>query len=449
MQAHILRVRSQDILAARPRGHALGLLVGDLLVTMHVARERQLPLLLLEREETRDSPLLRLECAGIVAVNGAVRGAAMRRWRTAVVRDAAVDAAADAAVNAWNAAVNWARRRCQAMVIFHSSPHPLSIASIITRRRQRHPPQGRVPSPRNLVKLKGGEVMQRLEAAKWHRSPRSVYESHDLRKYAAQAPLGARLSAGDEEEARRAAAAAGVPDDRMLIAMHVRGSAAGGAADRGKDAIRNADVASYIPAVNALVARGFTVVRIGDSSMPPLQVPGVIDLASQPRNPLLHFWCVSRSRFFLAGDSGPYLLSWLFGTPCLAVNIVNVLGVYPLRAHDRYIVKRVRERSTGRTLPFEEMLDEKFVYGFRLRLLKEASIELIDNTADEIRDAAVEMADALETPAPPTPRQLRFRALVSQARAGSISQSKLFEKVGRSDSYLGDGWVSDSFVARE
>src|ERR1041384_451081 len=133
MQAHILRVRSHDILAARPRGHALGLLVGDLLRAMHVARARQLPLMLLDREETRHSPLLRLECADIVAVNGAVRGAAMRRWHMALVRDAAVDGA----VNAWNAVVEWTQRRWQSIIVYHTSQRRLSLAAIITRRRLR------------------------------------------------------------------------------------------------------------------------------------------------------------------------------------------------------------------------------------------------------------------------------------------------------------------------
>jgi len=448
MEAHLLRVRRAKVLASRPRGHALGLLLGDLIVTLHIAQARSLPVLLIERSETRSSPLLRLQCEGIQRIVPGEARTARYMWAAAVFGDGVRHGIA----GLWNATIEWAQRRVQALVVYFSSGRPLSLVSIWMRWRSRT--TGAVPAraSRDRIRITGAEVMRRLALLKRTRSAAgAVYESHDVRRYAALTPLTVRFSAADENEARRAAGAAGIPHDRPLATLHVRGGAGlHGASGRGKDVIRNADITTYAPAVQALVDRGFTVVRIGDPSMPPVTMPGVIDLATcAERSSLLDFWCVSRSVFFLACDSGPYLLSWLFNVPCLAVNVVNALGVYPLRPRDRYLIKRVRERATGRMVPFDEMLEEEFIYSFRRRLLKEESIELIDNSAEEIAAAAHEMADVVVSNPLPTERQLWFRSLVARARAGTVSRSKLFEKLGRDDTYLGDGWIVDAFVARQ
>ena len=494
MEAKILLVGGEHVLVARPRGHALGLLIADISVAAYVARETQHPLLLLGRPETAGSPLLRLRYEGLTVIDpsGATARRSVRRLRRQALVTAALNAPLAAAQSVVavtteflcsqhpmspatlvgnlnearrqadvriNAAVAALQRSCKGVSMFaarwtgktrQDARHWEMVAVDLLGRWKRTKRKNFAIKDR--VRAAAESIDTKLESARRVRSVEAaVHEGHDVRRYAARAPLRSAFAQEDDRAARAAAARAGVPLDRPIVTVHVREGdykAVAGVEDRGKDSVRNARIQSYGRAVDALVRRGFCVVRIGDPSMPPFTREGVIDLAVDPgRSSLLDFWCVARSHVFIAGDSGPYLLSWLFDVPCLTVNIVNLLGVYPLRARDRYIVKRVREVATGRLLTLEEMLNEDFIYNQRKTMFKDQSIELVDNTVEEIEAAVLEMVDSLENPRPPTPAQLRFRQLIASVREGGVSRVKLAEKVGRNETYLGDGWVIDRFAA--
>jgi putative glycosyltransferase (TIGR04372 family) len=500
MDARLINLEGQEVLVAQPRGHALGLLLGDLIVAVHVTREIGRSLLLLDRPETSSSPLLRLRYEGVDLLE--VSSERSRQADRLLHRRSPSEWMADVTRPLRLVSLLAVQRVVASLSDFHRSAHPLSAAmlnkrlqkmlrlvtdlfnkgiSILQYRGQsvlrgiakltgKSPKEARAwerswknrlqrykrgkwefVSVKGVIRSSGESIASRLEEVRMGRSAEgAVHEGHDLRFYAAMRPLRGRLAPSDDATAREAAERAGLDLNRPLVTLHVRESRAVGGDDteaRGKDIIRNARIESYGQAIGALVRRGAQVVRIGDGSMPQIRQEGVIDLATYPNHTaLLDFWCVANSQFFVASDSGPYLLSWLFDVPCLSVNIVNILGVYPLRACDRYIIKRVRHIATGRALSLSEMLSEDFVYGFRRRLLKVKDIELIDNTSDEITAAVEEMSDALEYPQQPTSGQKRFRDLVFGARAGAISRSKLRGKVGREATYLGDGWVADSFV---
>jgi putative glycosyltransferase (TIGR04372 family) len=503
MEARVLNLDDRDVLVARPRDHALGLLLGDLLVATHVARATHRRLLLLDRSGTAMSSLLRLQHEGVelVPVTSATARVAERllghrslskRWRAATRRLRFVNAICLTRIVAWTSdfhrsdrllsvsslhrrwvlgmrALNDRVRLLAEYLPQYCDPVAQGIARVLgrdarTARKWEKSWRYRLQGYRRLNKQKGrsvkdeigrwsDDIRKRLKQVRMERSTEgSVYDGHDLRRYAALHPLRGRFSPEDDAEARLAAERVGIPLDRPLVTLHVREGkslALAGVEERGKDYIRNAEIAMYGAAIDTLCRRGYCVVRIGDPSMPPVPRQGLIDLATHPEhNALLDFWCVARSRFFVASDSGPYLLSWLFNVPCLAVNIVNLLGVYPLRACDRYLVKRVRLTGSEDSLSLQEMLTEDFLYGFRRRLLKKRDIELIDNTDEDIRVAVEEMDDALEYPVRATPLQQQFRELVATAHAGVLSRAKLRGKVGRETTYLGDGLVSDSFVRR-
>lgn len=498
MEARVVRLGARRVLVCRPRGQALGLLVGDVIVALHVARADGLPLLLLARRDA-GSPLLRVRCEGVERIEPRDGVGLLVRavWPAVGLRDRVTGLTGDAR----NAALSMAQRALTAAVEFHGSAHPLSLVSVwstvarwharargrasaavarvqkafgraavrlggggredgkdVALRRagtmegwQRTRP-AKAPSVRDRIKVARDGVVGALERRKGGRWDGLVHRGHDVRRYAAREPLRIRLAQDDERRAGQLATSAGLEMDRPLVTLHVREGAhraAMGVEDRNRDTIRNARISTYFPAIDELVRRGFMVVRIGDPSMARIERPGVVDLATRPDHaPLLDFWCVSRSRFFIASDSGPYLLSWLFDVPCLAVNVVNFVGIYPLRTRDLYIIKRARERGSGRFLSLSEMLSEKFVYGFRRRLAKDPSLELVDNTEEEILAATVEMVESLDCERSDTPSQARYRELVRAVRSGPMTRDKLRDKTGLDESYLGDGRMADSFAAR-
>ena len=210
------------------------------------------------------------------------------------------------------------------------------------------------------------------------------------------APLTLRLRLPAAQLARvaRAAAALGVPDDAPIVTVHVREAGfrtASQLRQRDWDDIRNAHIESFQLAFEALVERGYTVVRLGDRTMTPVSMRGVIDLATVPeRNPWLDVWFTMRSRFLVGCDSGPSWLAVLLDVPVLTVNAVHFRDM--ARATDRMICKLARDRRTGQVLTVEEMLTGKFLEaGF-----KSDAYECVDNSPKDIRRAVIDMIDVVD-----------------------------------------------------
>src|SRR4029079_937980 len=108
-------------------------------------------------------------------------------------------------------------------------------------------------------------------------------------------------------------------------------------------------------AIRYLTAAGYTVVRIGDPSMTPVSLPSVVDIATFPgHDPALDYYCVSRSDFFIACDSGPIMLSWMMGTPMLVLNAIHAVPAWPINKRDLVVPKYVRAIVTGRFLTLRQ-----------------------------------------------------------------------------------------------
>ena len=196
-----------------------------------------------------------------------------------------------------------------------------------------------------------------------------------------------------EREVAAEAARLGIDPNRPIVTVHVRelGFRAGaGLTQRSWDLVRNGKVATYRDAFAALVERGFTVVRLGDSTMTPIECPGVIDFTrlSGPKA-WLEVWCTMRSTFFIGCDSGPAWLAYLLHIPQLTVNAVHFRDL--TRPTDRIICKLAKETATGRVLPISEMLTEDFLRnGF-----KSGRYEYLDNEPYDIQRAVLDMLNVV------------------------------------------------------
>lgn len=506
MDARFVRWRRR-VLVSRPRHQALGLLVADVLVSLYVARSSGTPLLVLKGSDEEDSPLLRLRCDEVAWVNpNTWKGRAIARtfvvllwagrvgYAVANPRNPAITGIqavfwllhrpvyllAHAVVESrrvgrevWNesiravqrwsdrvalAAGRWVGARQQTGRLRTVAPgKELAGRWRVSIARLDGLLVGKRPKPpiniRDRVALAGRAFDTWLEGCRVALPGRpQVHVGYDIRELSYSQPLHVRLAPEDERAAARVAADLGIPADGRLVVLHVRESstkAAAGVDDRSKDTARNARIETFFPAIDEIVAHGCTVVRIGDPSMTPIERPGVVDLATDPRRTqAVELWCLARCHFFVAADSGPYLLSWLLDVPCLSVNITNTLGVFPLRAHDRYLIKRVRDATTGQMVPLAEMLQENFLYSMRRRMFKLDEIEYVDNTPEEILAGVREMFDAVEGRAPAeTDVQRRYAALIAEARQGALSRAKTQEKTGSAEVFLGAGRVVDAFAA--
>jgi putative glycosyltransferase (TIGR04372 family) len=252
-----------------------------------------------------------------------------------------------------------------------------------------------------------------LAAKRWQRT----FKQHASAKLRAaeregrELPLRLSLPPEGEREAVARAAELGIPPAARLVTVHVRESgyrSAAGLRQRPLDLLRNAHVADYFDAFAALAARGYTVVRLGDTTMTPVARAGVVDLATSAlRTEWLETWCIRHSEFLIGCDSGPSWLAFLLGVPVLTVNAIHFRDI--TRPRDRFICKRARERDTGRTLAIAEMLTEAYLRDG----LDAARYEHLDNTPADIAEAVLDMIEVVRGAEELSPVQRRFNQRLS------------------------------------
>jgi putative glycosyltransferase (TIGR04372 family) len=235
-----------------------------------------------------------------------------------------------------------------------------------------------------------------------------------------------RLTPADAAAGRDALRRFGVPDGAWFVSLHVRSPGFHREGTLTHSVHRNADVGAYLPAVREVVRRGGWVVRLGDPSMPPLPpLPGVVDYAHSPaKSAQLDVFFCAACRFFVGVASGLCHVPTTFGVPCLLTNwISNALPVYS--RSDLFIPKRVWSEAAGRVLTFAEWLApahrNRYVLG---SAMAEGGLRAVDNTADELLEAVIEMFD--RPPAGPDDDR-RQAAFTTLARSHGLSG---FPRVG-------------------
>ena len=204
-----------------------------------------------------------------------------------------------------------------------------------------------------------------------------------------------RLSERHREEGWRTLGRLGVPEGAWFVCLHVRESGYHGedaAADH--NALRNADIATYLPAIEEITGRGGWVLRIGDASMAPLPpMNRVIDYAlSDARSEWMDLFCFSQCRFFAGSMSGPISVAFVFGVPGVGINLFP-LGYYQYSTSDLFIHKLLRRRGDGRFLGIGEALKPPLPNLHWPEYYERNGLEVVDNTPDQIAAVIVEMLD--------------------------------------------------------
>jgi len=310
----------------------------------------------------------------------------------------------------------------------------------LSRHERQHP---------RLPKSVRSEIRARAREMKMHGAKRSSMPAgagYNRRQLLAT-PVHTFLRTDAAAHAAELAAAAGIKPDAKIACVHVRerGFKIGAEMqDKGvgawDDSVRNARIETHFAAMDLLVERGYTVVRIGDPSMTPVDRPGVIDLATSPkRHPLLDLHCLVNGRLLLCGESGPYSVSFLTNTPLLAVNCTDPVGAFPVRSDGIYLLKTVVARATGTVLTGSALVTPERLQGLR----NTTTYEFVENTANQIRDAVEEMLDLLDNRTPESLAQAWYRELATAAGVAAQDMNYV-HKHGPDRGYLGTGRLARS-----
>ena len=275
---------------------------------------------------------------------------------------------------------------------------------------------------------------------RWHRP--AYYERRLLRE-----PVSVRLNTAASERAAAQAREHGIASDARLVCIHARESGYKQGREihdtkpqRGKDdRARNARIESYFEAVDYLVGRGYTVVRLGDPTMTAIHRPGVVDLATSPRRTnLLEVYCLLRSAFIIAGESAYVNVICLTNTPILLANATEPISAYPVRAPGLFLPKVVVDKRDGRRLTSLDLLTSDYQRYFR----DSKKYLYIDNSPAEIRDATREMLEWLEGRWVESPAQRQYHEAIMAEAARLRRRFTYARKWGLHEGFLGDGRIA-------
>jgi putative glycosyltransferase (TIGR04372 family) len=212
--------------------------------------------------------------------------------------------------------------------------------------------------------------------------------------------------------------------DKPIVVLHARADNYHGLE---KQAFRNTDIDTYIPAIQYLLNAGYQVVRIGDRGMPRLRImrkgyfelPFAVDYEYE-----LDPFFISRAVFMIGCQSGPCAYARALGTPLLSVNAVLHFTLLPgsmeMGCFKHYVQVDGKEQ---RPMSLEAALAAG-VYHFDTTIqFKRAGIQVRPAMAEEIVGAVADMVAWIKQPdLAETPLQLRFKAAV-EATAEHLARS--------------------------
>ncbi|MBT4220022.1 MAG: TIGR04372 family glycosyltransferase, partial [Rhodospirillaceae bacterium] len=198
---------------------------------------------------------------------------------------------------------------------------------------------------------------------------------------------------------RKRLAEAGVAEDAWFACLHVRET---GYFDEetswSRNRYRNGRIEDYIPAIEAITAAGGWVIRIGDASMTPLPpMERVIDYANSDdlKSDWMDIFLIGGGRFLFGSASGPQGVAPAFGVPVLGTNYFP-MGTVPPSRHDMAIHKLLRSKQNGRIIDIASTVHAPRLLTMEPLYFENEGLEVVDNTADEIREAVIEMLARLD-----------------------------------------------------
>lgn len=240
----------------------------------------------------------------------------------------------------------------------------------------------------------GDEVSEHISALKLLSGFVDLYTAWNLAEKtwnSRQLPPLLKITERDNDHGLKILDEWNIPSNAWFVALHVREGDA-----RVTRSGSNADIKSYIPAINAIAQRGGYVIRMGHRGMTPLaSVNNFIDYAnSEFKSEQMDVFLWATCRFFVGSSSGPLSVPPTFGRPVLYTNC-PCIGINPFLKNSIMIPKLYFSHSYNRYLSFREMLESKSGWTVS-SLLNDIDCTMVDNSPEDISDAVIEMLELKE-----------------------------------------------------
>ncbi len=189
----------------------------------------------------------------------------------------------------------------------------------------------------------------------------------------------------------------GVPEGVPFVCLNVRDSAYFGF-DLGYHSYRDSDIQNYILVAEGLANRGYYVIRMGAKVQEAMKSnhPWVIDYAANgKRSDFMDIYLGAKCHFAISTGTGWDAVPTIFHRPVCYVNFAPIGYIPTWHNQLLSICKHHFSSSKGREMSLSEIFTEGVGFCLQTSTYESKGVQLIDNTPEEIRDVAFEMADRL------------------------------------------------------
>jgi putative glycosyltransferase (TIGR04372 family) len=211
------------------------------------------------------------------------------------------------------------------------------------------------------------------------------------------------FSADEEELGRRGLRELGIPDGSPFVGFHARDPAwleyLAPSLDFHYHDHRDSDIHNYIPAMQALVDRGYFAIRMGFPVKCALDTShkSIIDYSTNgSRTDFMDIYLGAKCRFFIGSATGITKLPSVFRRPTVVVNWIPLEYIDSWNPNDVIIPKKLWLRAEGRFLTFREILESGLGWNLKGELYEEMGIDAIENTHEEITAAVLEAEERMQ-----------------------------------------------------
>jgi len=217
-------------------------------------------------------------------------------------------------------------------------------------------------------------------------------------------PLFLQFTDDEERQGTALIKSMGIGDGEPFVSFHVRDSAYLDAMHtyRGREGweahdYRDADVLTYLPAVKMLAEKGVPSVRLGQivSQELPNPRPEIIDYATHHRTDFGDVYLCAKPKFYLTAGGGPISIAWIFGVPAAYANLIPLWTKSPGQ-NDIFTPKKLWDIQRKQFLTFRETVESGVDQFQESYMYRDAGLEVVDNTPEEILALTQEMNDRID-----------------------------------------------------
>jgi putative glycosyltransferase (TIGR04372 family) len=213
-------------------------------------------------------------------------------------------------------------------------------------------------------------------------------------------PVQIGLTASEHDRGGALLGQMGIPVGAKYVCIHVRDAVYWKTRQpgiRSDSDFRNCNIDDFLPAIDALIARGYYVVRVGYPVADELKLesPKFVDYSTKFRSEFGDIYLAATCHFMISTGSGIDSIAYMFRRPILMCNIAPAARVFSDRSSIVNLPKLHRRRGKDALMSFAEMVASGVGDFTRTQQFDTAQVNCVDAAPEVIRDAAIEMDERI------------------------------------------------------